>query len=545
MPPFFKYKKQKGHTDQSKDTRDSENHHVPELIDPSLSVNLDIIKQKTGHSSDIIVRTIITGNTPLHKASVVYVDGLVDTQAINDSLIEPLQTNHDLLEMLYQQDEVDKFTKEFISLGSVHPVTNWDELFLTLMSGDTIILIDGSNKAWSASAKGGERRSIQEPSVQVSVRGSKESYTESIGTNIAMVRRIISNPDLWIESMKIGKVTRTDVSIMYINGIAKTEVVDEVRKRLKRINIDSILESGYIEQLIEDQTITPFPTIFTTERPDITAGNLLEGRVAIFVNGSPDALLAPALFIGFFQAVEDYYSRYDIATATRFIRVLAFFISLIGPAAYIAITTFHQEMIPTQLLIIVAAQRDSVPFPAFVEAIIMEIAFEILREAGIRMPKVIGSTISIVGALVIGQGAIQAGIVSPAMVIVVSITAIANFATPSYTVAISARLIRFLFMIAAAVFGFYGIILGFIMLVVHLVSLRSFGVPYMTPLAPFIPKNIGDTLIRTPLWAEKIRPRLISSKDNIVREGDHQKPAPPKDRAMKKKNTRKGDQNET
>lgn len=538
MPPFFKYKKQKGHTDQSKDTRDSENHHVPELIDPSLSVNLDIIKQKTGHSSDIIVRTIITGNTPLHKASVVYVDGLVDTQAINDSLIEPLQTNHDLLEMLYQQDELDEFTKEFISLGSVHPVTNWDELFLTLMSGDTIILIDGSSKAWSASAKGGERRSIQEPSVQVSVRGSKESYTESIGTNIAMVRRIISNPDLWIESMKIGKVTRTDVSIMYINGIAKTEVVDEVRKRLKRINIDSILESGYIEQLIEDQTITPFPTIFTTERPDITAGNLLEGRVAIFVNGSPDALLAPALFIGFFQAVEDYYSRYDIATATRFIRVLAFFISLIGPAAYIAITTFHQEMIPTQLLIIVAAQRDSVPFPAFVEAIIMEIAFEILREAGIRMPKVIGSTISIVGALVIGQGAIQAGIVSPATVIVVAITAIANFATPSYTVAISARLIRFLFMISAAVFGFYGIILGFIMLVVHLVSLRSFGVPYMTPLAPFIPKNIGDTIIRTPLWAEKLRPRLISSTDNPVREGENQKPTPPKSRGMKKKNTR-------
>ncbi|KMY48838.1 spore germination protein [Peribacillus loiseleuriae] len=538
MPPFFKYKKQKVHTDQSKDTQDSANHHVPEPIESSLSANLDSIKQKTGHSSDIIVRTIITGNTSLHKASVVYVAGLVDTQAINEFLIEPLQTNHDLLEKLYQQDGLDKVTKEFITLGSVHPVTNWDELFLSLMSGDTIILIDGSNKAWSASSKGGERRSIQEPSTQVSVRGSKESFTESIGTNIAMVRRIINNPDLWIETMKIGKVTRTDVSIMYINGIAKTEVVDEVRKRLKRINIDSILESGYIEQLIEDQTITPFPTIFTTERPDITAGNLLEGRVAIFVNGSPDALLAPALFIGFFQAVEDYYSRYDIATATRFIRVLAFFISLIGPAAYIAITTFHQEMIPTQLLIIVAAQRDSVPFPAFVEAIIMEIAFEILREAGIRMPKVIGSTISIVGALVIGQGAIQAGIVSPATVIVVAITAIANFATPSYTVAISARLIRFLFMIIAAVFGFYGIILGFIMLLVHLVSLRSFGVPYMTPLAPFIPKNLGDTIIRTPLWAEKIRPRLISSTDNPVRAGEDQKPAPPQKRGMKKKNTR-------
>ena len=360
-----------------------------------------------------------------------------------------------------------------------------------------------------------------------------------------MVRRIINNPNLWVESMKIGTVTNTDVSIMYLNGIVDDKVVKEVRKRLKSIHIDSILESGYIEQLIEDQAMTPFPTINNTERPDMVAGNLLEGKVAIFINGTPFVLLVPALFIQFFQSVEDYYNRFDIASATRFLRIVVFMISLVGPALYIAATTFDQEMIPTQLLIAIAAQRETVPFPAFIEALIMEITFEILREAGIRMPKAIGSTISIVGALVIGQAAVQAGIVSPAMVMIVSITAIASFATPSYSIAISARLLRFGFMVSAAILGLYGIILALFILIVHLCSLRSFGVPYMSPLAPFIPSEIGDTIIRRPLWAMDKRPKLSSNSKNPNREEDNQKPQPPESRVMKRAGKKKGDTNES
>ncbi len=412
------------------------------------------------------------------------------------------------------------------------------------MSGNTIIFIEGISVALSVSTQGGERRSVQESTTNVSIRGSKEAFTESIETNIAMVRRIINTPDLWIESMKIGKMTKTDVSIMYINGIARNEIIEEVRKRLKRIDIDGVLESGFIEQLIEDQTNTIFPTIHNTERPDGVAGNILEGRIAIFVNGTPFVLMVPALFNDFFQSVEDYYERFDISSAIRLLRTVIFFISLVGPAVYIAATTFHQEMIPTKLAVIVAAQRDSVPFPAFVEALIMEITFEILREAGIRMPKAIGSTISIVGALVIGQAAIQAGIVSPVMVIVVSMTAIASFATPSYAVAISARLIRFMFMVSAATFGFYGMILAFIILVVHLSSLRSFGVPYMTPLAPFIREEAGDTIVRRPLWGNKKRPNLISGQ-NKVGQGENQKPHPPGPRTMMNSTYEKGERNES
>jgi spore germination protein KA len=341
--------------------------------------------------------------------------------------------------------------------------------------------------------------------------------------------------------MKIGTVTQTDVAIMYIKGIVNEKVVTEVKQRLNRINIDSILESGYIEQLIEDQTWTTFPTIYHTERPDVVTSQLLEGRVAIFVDGTPFVLTAPAVFIQFFQAPDDYYSRFDISTGIRLLRIMSFFIALIGPSLYIAVTTFHQEMIPTAMAIAIAAQRENVPFPAFIEAVIMEVTFEILREAGLRLPRSVGQAVSIVGALVIGQAAVQAGFVSPVMVIVVALTAIANFSTPSFSMAIAARLLRFIIMLLATFLGFYGIMLAIMFMTIHLCSLRSFGVPYMSPIAPF---NLGqqqDVLVRFPIWAFKNRPPLIS-KGNIKRTGQAQKPGPPKPNGNVANGKEKGDQ---
>lgn len=531
MPSFFKQKSKNQSKKQDESSEDITNKEFSELLSISLTGNIATLNHKTGNSSDVIVRMLKISKDPEVTAAIIYIEGIVDNQSINDFLIESIMENFELKVRTDCYEEIlDSMADKIVSIGSVKQISDWNELLLSLMSGDTIILVNGTNKGLSASTKGGERRSILEPGTQVAVRGSRESFTESIGTNTAMVRRIIKNPNLWIESIKIGTVTNTDVVLMYIHGVAKDEIIKEVRKRLERINLDSILESGYIEQMIEDQTLTTFPTLYHTERPDMVAGNLLEGRVAIFVDGTPFVLLAPALFIQFFQSAEDYYVRFDIATALRFLRILIFFISLIAPAGYVAATTFHQEMIPTPLLIAVAAQREAVPFPSLVEAIIMEVTFEILREAGIRMPKAIGSAISIVGALVIGQAAVQAGIVSPAMVIIVAITAIASFATPSYAIAISARLIRFIFMLSAATFGFYGIILTFIMMIVHLCGLRSFGVPYMAPFAPFIPTNTGDSFVRLPWWFLKERPRLISN--NIGRSGKDQKPAPPENRGM-------------
>ncbi|MFE4241612.1 spore germination protein [Peribacillus butanolivorans] len=546
MVSFFKNKGQMKKREKQKiDDKDQSKSEKLEYIDSSISANLDNMKKKTGNSPDIIVRTLKISQNPEIKTTILYVQGLIDNPSVTDFLIESIMKNPHLKEKLLPQEALDVISEDVVSLGGVETVTDWEKLLLSLLSGDSIIFVDGVNKALVASTRGGERRSIQEPSTHLTVRGSREGFTESSATNIAMLRRIINSPDLWIESMKIGTVTKTDVSIMYINGIAKEGIVEEVKERLKGINIDSILESGYIEQLIEDQVMTPFPTLNHTERPDMVAGNLLEGRVAIFVNGSPFVLVAPALFVQFFQSVEDYYNRFDIASATRFLRIIVFIISIVGPAVYVAATTFHQEMIPTKLLVIVAAQRETVPLPGVIEALIMEITFEMLREASLRMPKAVGSTMSIVGALVIGQAAVQAGIVSPAMVIIVSITAIASFATPSYSIAISARLVRFLFIICAGVLGFYGMILAFIVLIVHLCSLRSFGVPYMSPLAPLNPEGLGDTFFRRPMWAFKERPKLLSSNNNLIREGDNQRPLPPASRGMKTSDKKKGEGNES
>ncbi|WP_082860570.1 spore germination protein [Domibacillus aminovorans] len=525
MLSFFKQKRNRGNQQQRKEEIYANKPSA--TMDRSLSKNLDDIKRITGNSPDIVIRKVKIGDHAKMDAAVLFVKGLVDSQAVNDLFIESIMKNSQLHEKLPLQDIINLITNEGIPLGQVQSMRNLEEVVDSLLAGNTIILIDGITEALTAGTQGGEKRSIQEPTTHVSVRGSKEGFTESNETNIAIIRRIIKSPDLRTESMTVGEVTKTDVSIMYLNGIAKEDIVKEIRTRLKRISMDGILESGYIEQLIEDQTKTTFPTINHTERPDMVAGKLLEGRIAIFVNGTPFVLTAPALFIEFSQTVEDYSSRLDIASALRFLRIAIFFISLLGPALYVAATTFHQEMIPTTLVFVIAAQREAVPFPAVVEALLMEITFEVLREAGIRLPKAIGSTVSIVGALVIGQAAVQAGIISPAMVIVVAITAIANFATPAYGMAIAARLIRFAFIISAATSGFYGLILVFIVMIVHLCSLRSFGIPYMAPFAPFISVDMGDTIFRRPLWAMNERPRLIAG-DNMIRRGENQKPQPVK-----------------
>ncbi|WP_414855686.1 spore germination protein [Bacillus licheniformis] len=545
MPFFFKGRHQKDNKQESllSGDKNPETVKVSGFVRPLLAENLSMIKEMTGNSSDIVIRKLKTGAGEKIEIAVVYVGGITDEKAIHDFLLESIMNSEELAEKEYGREVLETIAGDAVALGGVEKEKRLDKVLESLMAGNTIIMAEETAEAVITTTKGGEKRSIKEPENQQAFRGSREGFIEALDTNISLVRRIIKNPNLWVEKTTMGSVTKTDVAIMYINGICDPKTVKEVKKRMESIEIDSILESGYIEQFIEDTVFTTFPTVYHTERPDMVAGNLLEGRIAIFVDGTPFVLLVPAVFIQFFQSVEDYYSRFDIATFIRFLRVLIFFISLIAPAVYVGATTFHKEMIPTELLIVIAAQREIVPFPAVVEAMIMEISFEILREAGIRLPKAIGSAVSIVGAIVIGQAAVQAGIVSPAMVIIVAITAISSFATPSFSMAISARLVRFFFILAAATTGFYGIILGLIIMFVHLCSLRSFGVPYMTPFAPFILKNWGDAIVRLPWWTHEKRPELIGN-DNKVRQGEYQKPEPPDSGDMKTKQE-DGDPNET
>ncbi len=504
-------------------------------IDKSLEKNIKYIETTLGNSTDLIIRKFPLGLANDRLIAVLFIDGLCDGSVVNDFIMEPLMQPEG--NMLAQLDNKKMDTSNVIQLikdraltfSDIHDLSDFNTLFHSLMSGDAILFIDGETSVIAASIRGWRDRGVTETSSENVVRGSREGFSESLRTNTALVRRRIKDPSLWLESRQIGHVSRTDVAIMYIKGLVSEQIVQEVHSRLDNINIDSILESGYIEELIQDETLTPFPTVYYTERPDVIAAELLEGKIAILVDGTPIVLAVPAPFVSFMHAAEDYYQRADISSFIRILRYVGLVISLLSPSFYIAVTTFHQEMIPTQLLMSLAAQREAVPFPAFIEALMMELTFEILREAGVRMPKYIGAAVSIVGTLVIGQAAVQAGFISAAMVIVVSLTAISSFVLPSYNMSIAFRMLRFPLMGLAASFGLVGIFVGCTTIILHLCSLRTFGVPYMTPFGPMIPSDNKDTLLRFPHRFMIKRPRLINQK-NIQRETPGSGQNPPKPR---------------
>ncbi|GGD76526.1 spore germination protein [Paenibacillus nasutitermitis] len=482
-------------------------------LQENLHVNLKAVQNALGASPDLILKEIFLSDGVM--TAIVYIDGLVDLKGLHNSIIQNLMScKAHPQDVCNGRTLLDFIRNDILMAGDIGIINDQNTLLTCLLSGDAILLVNGCTECLRIGVSGWESRSVSEPITQTVVRGPMEAFNENLRTNTALLRRKIKDPHLWLEQRYIGKVTQTTVAIMYLKNVAADSIVKEVRSRLDQINIDGILESGYIEELIQDKTLSPFATIYNSERPDTIAAGILEGRVAILIDGTPFALLVPALFIQFFQSAEDYAQRSDVSTLLRIIRFLSFFISLLAPSLYIAITTFHQEMLPTNLLINLAAQRDGVPFPAFFEALMMEITYEILREAGVRMPRTVGQAVSIVGTLVIGQAAVEAGIVSSVMVIIVSITAISSYVIPATSMSISVRMLRFLLMGLAASFGLFGILMGIIVLVLHLSSLRSFGVPYMSPLSPMNLKGQKDTFFRIP-WQDMLtRPPLLAQKNN-------------------------------
>lgn len=481
-------------------------------ISRDLNKNLEQIKSIFANCSDIVYREFLIGYKTPVKAALIYVDGLIDKVAVHDHLLKSLtleargsEPDEELLsDDLYQW--IDGAT---ITVAEKKQVENLDDVMSSFLSGDTALLIDGWNKALVIGTKGWASRGISEPDSEVVIRGPREGFTETIRINTSMIRRRVQSEKLKIESRKVGIYTQTDVAILYMEGIVNPRIVKEVQKRLDKINeVDSILESGCIEQYIEDHPYSPFPQIQYTERPDKVVAYLLEGRVIIMVDGSPNCLIVPTVFVQFLQSPEDYYSRILMSTVLRWIRFIGVFTAITLPALYIAITTFHQEMIPTRLALSISGAREGVPFPAFVEALTMEISLELLREASVRLPGVIGSTLGIVGALIVGQAAVEAKLVAPQMVIVVALTAIGSFTVPSFAASIPLRLIRFPLMILGAILGLYGVALGWIAILIHMISLKSFGYPYMEPLAPLRVSELKDVFIRSPRWQMMTTPQF-------------------------------------
>lgn len=332
--------------------------------------------------------------------------------------------------------------------------------------------------------------------------------------NTAILRRRLKDPHLTFESLFLGRRARKEVIICYLRGVTNPDLVNEVRRRLQKIDIDDPIESGYVENYIQDNPYSPFPQVQNTERPDRVEGALLEGRVAILIDGTPFSLIVPVTFPMLMQSPEDYYDRWIPASLIRMLRTLALFFALFLPALYVALVSYHQGLIPTKLAISIAGTREGVPFPTIVEAMFMEITIELLREAGLRLPKPVGQAVGIVGGLVIGQSAVEAGIVSPIMVIVVALTAISSFAFPQYPAAIAIRLLRFGMMLAASIFGLYGIILVFVLITSHVVRLKSFGINYA---APYVPNRVytwKDLFLRLPLQTLlKFRPAMFKPLD--------------------------------
>lgn len=504
-----------------------------EPLCPRLEDNIERIMEAFGGSPDVAIGRSWLDPAETLGSGFVYLESLAEHSVVQEVLKQMLllRDSEAWSEAAdFSEKAMHRIGKHIPSIGNAAVVSDFESLYASVLSGDTVLLVDGCPYGVAVQTAAENERAIEEPMTQSVVRGPREGFTESIQTNLALIRKRIRSTKLWLETMTIGEITGTNVGLMYVNGVVNESVVAEVRARLGRIRIDGIFESGNIEELIQDETFTPFPTLYNSERPDVIAAGLLEGRVAILVDGTPFVLMAPALFTQFYQSAEDYYQRAEFATLIRLLRYVCFFISLLAPSLYIAVTTFHQELLPSPLLFSLAAQREGNPFPAFIEALLMEITFEILREAGVRLPKTVGQAVSIVGALVIGQAAVEAGLVSPAMVIVVAITAIANFVIPSFNMGISIRIIRFALMVFAATFGLFGVTVGLIALVQHLCSLRSFGVPYMSPMAPFNLSDQKDTILRLPLWELVSRPRSLSRRNPIREQSAAPVKSPPRGR---------------
>lgn len=495
-------------------------------VSPTLEQDVALLKLLLGDSADLIHRPLSLGQGAL-PAHLCYVEPMVKKETISqvlDSLLVRLRNDP----FPTDPEQLERFLREQgITASAARPLEFLADLTSTVLVGNSLLLVQGLFVGIELPTQGWSHRTPEEPSSEPVVRGPKEGFVETATLNLALVRIRLADPRLRVESHKIGTRTNTLVFMLYVSGLALPEIVNEVRERISRIEIDGILETGALKELIEDTPFTPFPLLRATERPDAVAADLLEGKVALIMNGTPHVLVAPHTFWANLQSPEDYYERWWVSSFVRLLRYFFLFIALYGPAIYVAITTFHHELVPTNLMLSLISSREGVPFPALLEALAMEISFEALREAGVRLPKPVGQAVSIVGGFVVGDAAVRAGLVSPILVVVISLTGIASFLIPNFSAALAFRLLRFPMAILGGLFGFYGIIVGTLILLAHLASIRSFGVPYSAPVMPFTAQDLKDLMIRAPWWAMTRRPRYMPTP-NRKRQKPGQRPSPAK-----------------
>lgn len=474
-------------------------------LSSQLNVNLSQLKDLFSKDDVVKFRTFSSKDSKI-QCGIVFTEGLSDKTIINENVIKPIVTS--INDNSLESCKLCSYIKNNIILcDEIEKTTDINMIIKSIMYGKTALFIDSVLEVLILNTEGGPKRSISSPPSENVVRGSREGFTENILVNINLIRKRILDPNLKIEFRELGRRTKTKVCMAYIQDIVQDEIVNETRKRLDNIDIDGVLESGYIEEFIRDEPLSPFKTIGSTERPDVAAGKLLEGRVVIICDGTPFVLSLPYLFIESFQASEDYYNNYMFSSFNRLLRIFCFILTTSTPAVYVSLVAYHQEMIPTRLFMSIASAREGVPFPSVIEALLMLLTFEILREAGVRLPQQIGPAISIVGALVLGEAAVSAKFISAPIIIIVALTGISGFAVPSMLE--STIVLRFIFLVAAFLLGLYGYIFAIIGLFTYLMSMQSFGVNYMEYADVISNENIRDTALRVPHWLMKYRPKFI------------------------------------
>ncbi len=503
---------------------DSMNQFDTENIYYELDKNLEYLKIKYNFliNSDIVIREfILKANNKNYKSFILYIDGMVDSKSINDFILNPLMLKNVANSQHFRDNKlniVSHVSDCLLPQNSIDETTKFPEIISGINSGNCCLFIDNCNIGFNIDVKGFKQRSISTPNNEIVIKGSQEAFNEVIRTNTSLIRRLVNNENLVIENLEIGKLSHTKCAICYMKNIANSDLIAEVRFRMNNLDIDYLISSGQLEQLIEDNNFLTLPQIISTERPDKCAYALLDGRAVIIVNGSPYVLIAPGVFIDYISSPEDRNIKYQFANLLKFIRIAAYLITLFLPGLYIAITNYHQELIPTELLFTIVASREAVPIPILFEILLMEISFELIREAGLRIPSAIGATIGIVGALILGQAAVEANIVSPILIIIVALTGLASFAIPDFSLGFHCRLLRFVFILLGYIAGFLGIATGVIIYLLVLCNTKSFGVSYLEPYIPTSGK-VYRGIFLNPVWKREVREDFLKTKRE-KQEGD-------------------------
>lgn len=471
--------------------------------------NKKYVEDKFKDWGDIVKREFPVGAHREVRVFITYIDDMVSRDMLEEEIIKNFMVNVRISPPNKEvdfSDPYDLLVNGGVTTADIKESNDIDEAILEVMSGNTLILIENTDKILIISSKGFPKRGVDKPETEIAVQGPQEAFAESIRINTVLIRRRIRSTDLKCIQKKVGNISKTDVAVMYMENIADKRLVDSIKNMLDKLNVDMIYDSGFLEQYLEGNEYSPFPQIQLTERPDKVAAELVEGRIALVVDTSPFVILLPTVLASFYQASEDYYQRWEIMSFIRIIRYIAGFIAFALPGLYIATTIYNPSMLPTELVLAMASARQRVPLPTVVEIVILELIFEALREAGTRIPASIGSTLGIVGGIIIGQAAVDANLVSPMAVIIISITAICSFAIPNLALVSAYRLIKYFIIFMSAIAGLFGFVAGFLFVLLHLAGLESFGVSYVAPFSGVSEDEydkVKDTIFRFPYKKRK------------------------------------------